>query len=253
MLLYGVLATMALAVAYFVATLVVGAFERTAVALAPRSRRSSRTDDLDHRRYAVGFLPLEEEILGLAYLRGGVPRVAATLRAWAEAEGWLVHAEKGRWVLRRLPRAAAPWATRFSRPLASGTITDGDIDRAANATARDLEPALLADLEAVGFLRSTGARAAGAITVIVVSAWVIVIGALRAGRAPELGEPAWLLAGEVMTVAVAVFALAASIGRRTTTADRWLVWIDRATAALRRTPRARLRRAEDAALAVAAS
>lgn len=251
-LLYGVLATMALAVAAFVATVVVGWFERSAVALAPKSRRAaSRSDDLDHRRYAVGFLPIEEEILGLAYLRGGVPKVAETLRAWAIGEGWIVRAEEDRWILKRLPRAAAPWASTFSRPLATGTITDARLASAADAAARELEPTLLADLEGVGFLRSSAARAAGSITVLLLSSWVIVVGAMRVARAPALGEPTWLLAGEVATVALAALGLAGLVGRRTSAADRWLGWLDRATTALRRQPQQR--RAEDTALATAMS
>lgn len=255
MLLYGVLAAMALAVACFVASVVIGWIDARARLLAPRPRRkTSRSDDLDHRRYAIGFLPIEEEILGVAWLRGGAPRVAETLRAWGEAEGWLVRAEARRWVLKRLPLGAPPWASRFTRPLATGTITDDALDRAAASTAAELVPTIELDLLSAGFVRSAAARTAGAVAIVVVSLWVVILGAIRVGMAPSLGEPTWILAGEVATVMLAAFALGALIPRRTDAADRWLAWLDKSTAALRRDhARGRARRAEDAALVVAAS
>lgn len=254
-LLYGVLAAMALAVANFIASIVVTWVDRRAAALAPPTKRSpSRSDDLDHRRYATGFLPIEDEILGVAYLRGGATKVAETLVAWATAEGFLMRAEENRWVLKRLPRTAPQWAADLTRPLAVGTITDDAITRAATAVTQKLEPRLALDLLAAGFLRSSAARGAGAITLVLTSAWVVVLGAMRAARAPTLGEPLWLLAGEVAAVALAATGLAAMIGRRTNAGDDYLAWLDRATTALRRDYAiGRARRAEDAALATATS
>ncbi|MFO0618696.1 MAG: hypothetical protein U0414_39250 [Polyangiaceae bacterium] len=253
--LYAVLAAMVLAVANFAAVIVLAWFERTARALGPTTRRgSSRSDDLDHRRYAIGFVPLEEEILGLAYLRGGAPKVAETIRATAIAAGWLVHAEGQRWILKRLPRGAPPWATTLTRPLSVGTITDAALEQAATATAKQLEPSLVADLESVGFLRSNAARGAGGLTIVALSAWVVVIGAVRTLDGRALGEPVWLLAGEVAAVALTMLGLAANIGRRTAAAEAWLAWLDKATAALRRRvarERAGRARADDAALAAA--
>lgn len=234
-LLYGVLAAMALGVANFIASVVVTWVDRRVVALAPPTRRSAtRADELVHRRYTIGFLPIEDEILAVAYLRGGAPKVAETLLAWAKREGWVLRAEDDRWVLKRLPKAAPAWAASLTRPLAVGTITGDVLERAADATARHLEPRLAIDLVRAGFLRSGAARGAGGLSLVAASAWVVVIGAMRVARAPELGEPTWLLAGEVATVALAAAGLAAMIGRRTDTADAWLAWLDTATTALQR-------------------
>lgn len=254
-LLYGVLAIMALGVANFIASVVVTWVDRRAEALAPRTQRSAtRSDDLEHRRFAIGFLPIEDEILGVAYLRGGAPRVAETLVAWATREGWVRRAEENRWVLKRLPKTAPAWAASLTRPLTVGTITDDSLARAAETVARQLEPRVASDLEHVGFLRSSAARVAGGVALVATSAWVVVLGAMRAARAPALGEPTWLLAGEVATVALASIGLVGMIGRRTSAADAWLAWLDTATTALRRDHASgRVLRPDEVALVTAVS
>jgi len=131
---------------------------------APRaSSRPASKPAPRHQRYAIGVLPLADEVLGVAFIRGGIERVAATLIAEASFAR-MAHLERAPVRRRRpRPRRRTSRARVAPRPRESRSLSEQGSYDVASGVAAKLAPAIEADLESAGLERSSSTRFAGAL------------------------------------------------------------------------------------------
>jgi uncharacterized protein (TIGR04222 family) len=218
--------------------------EATKAALAvkeqPAGYRISAAIPWAHRPLTVGFMPMREEHLCIAYLKGGTAGVASALVASAVAHGWLVTDPDGSFRIGSPERGAlADEQALFKRlnTVNPDAASASSVLEAAHKVARRSESSYEDNLLRAGLLRTQATRTAGRWTVLLIGAAILGIGAVRALRGVELGRSIGYLIIEMIGVCGALF-LVSRVDRITTAGKAYLEWIDAATTTLRADVRA---------------
>jgi uncharacterized protein (TIGR04222 family) len=187
-----------------------------------------------HQLLTIGFMPMREEHLRIAYLKGGNNAVAGALVASAVAHGWLVTNPHGSFGVGSPGRGVLAEEQALSRELLAGWEPVSRVMEAAHKIAGRWESSYEDDLVRAGLLRTQATRTAGRWAALLIGAAILAIGAIRALRGGELGRPVGLLIFEMVCICIAlVVILFARVERITTTGKAYLEWIDAATTTLR--------------------
>lgn len=192
-----------------------------------------------HQRLTVGFMPMREEHLRIAYLKGGNDAVASALVASAVAHGWLGIDLFGSIRVGSPAQGALAEEHALWRRIKSNASSVASVMEAARKVARSLESSYADDLLGAGFLRTQATRRAGRWTVLLIGAAILGIGAIRALRGVELGRSIQFLMIEMAGVGIGLVVILASRVERISAAGKaYLEWIDAATTTLRADVRA---------------
>lgn len=210
-----------------------------AVKEQPAGYRTPADRQWAHQPLTIGFMPLREEHLRIAYLKGGINGVADALVASAVAHGWLVIDVFGSLRIGSPQHGALAEEQALWRRIKVNASSVASVMEAARKVARSMESSYEDDLLRAGLLRTQATRTAGRWTVLLIGAAILGIGAIRALRGVELGRSIGFLMIEMTGVCLGlVVILAAQVERITTAGKAYRQWIEAATTTLRADVRA---------------
>ena len=210
-----------------------------AVKEQPAGYRTPADRQWAHQPLTIGFMPMREEHLRIAYLKGGINAVADALVASAVAHGWLVIDVFGSLRIGSPQHGALAEEQALFRRIKVNASSVASVMEAARKVARSMESSYEDDLLRAGFLRTQATRTAGRWTVLLIGAAILGIGAIRALRGVELGRSIGFLMIEMTGVCLGlVVILAARVERITTAGKAYRQWINAATTTLRADVRA---------------
>jgi uncharacterized protein (TIGR04222 family) len=185
-----------------------------------------------HWPLTIGSMPMREEHLRIAYLKGGLGGVASALVASAVANGWLAPDPSGAFGVGTPPAEVLAEEQALFREVDKRTATITNVMAAARKVAGRWATPYEDDLLRAGHLRSDATRAAGRWAVIWIGVAILAIGAARAARGIELQRPIALLVVMMIGVVIAIFVIA-RVERISTAGKEYLAWLDATTTTLR--------------------